>query len=327
MPAAAHRNLIVIGGSAGAMAPLLDLVAGLPRGFAASILIVQHIGAHNSVLPELLTRRGPLPALFPISGRLLEPGVIFVAPPDHHLLVIDGAVRLSRDPKENHARPAIDPLFRSAAIAKGPRVIGVLLSGWLDDGVAGLQAIKACGGLAVVQAPQDAEEPEMPDTARRYVAVDDVLPAAEIARALTAMTSRPIDATPPVPAALIAEHALSVGESEDAVATLDRIGTPSRITCPECSGVLWEIKDAQPPRYRCHTGHGYSIAALDKAQGARTDQALWSALRVLHERERLLREMAAAHRRRDALADAERVDAEADHIAVHAQQLQHLASR
>jgi len=326
MPAPAQRNLIVIGGSTGAVKPLLELVGSLPRGFPASVLIVQHIGAQASMLPELLNRRGSLPALFPASGRLLEPGVIFVAPPDHHLLVTDGAVRLTKDPKENYARPAIDPLFRSAAIAKGPRVIGVILSGLLDDGVAGLQAIKACGGMAIVQDPQDAESPEMPRNACHYVAVDAVLPAAEIADALTMMVSQPVRAAPKVPARLLDEHAISIGEADDPMSTLDQIGTPSRITCPECNGVLWELRDSQPPRYRCHTGHAYTIGALDQAQNTRTDQTLWSALRALQERERLLRIVAAAHRRRDAFDDAARADAEADHLAVHAQQLQQLVS-
>lgn len=326
MPGWAQRNVIVIGGSSGAVKPLLEVVAGLPREFPATILVVQHIGAHTSVLPELLNRRGALPAMFPTSGRLLEPGVIYVAPPDHHLLVSDGAVRLSRDAKENFTRPAIDPLFRSAAIAKGPHVIGVLLSGLLDDGVAGLQAIKACGGLAIVQDPADAEPPEMPQNARDYVAFDALLPAADIAQALIVMAAQRVDAEPSVPAALIEEHRLSIGEADNPIATLDDIGTPSRITCPECSGVLWEIKGAQPPRYRCHTGHAYTIGALDAAQNVRTDQALWAALRALQERERLLRSVAAAHRVREARNDADRADAEADHIAVHAAQLQRLVA-
>jgi len=326
MPAPAQRNLIVIGGSTGAVKPLLELASRLPRGFPASILIVQHIGTHTSMLPELLNRRGPLPAMFPTSGRLLEPGVIFVAPPDHHLLVTDGAVRLSRDAKENYTRPAIDPLFRSAAIAKGPHVIGIVLSGLLDDGVAGLQAIKACGGMAIVQDPREAEEPEMPASALHYVAVDAVLPIAGMAGALTLMVSQPVRTTPSVPAALRDEHALSIGEADDPMATLDHIGKPSRISCPECSGVLWEIKDAHPPRYRCHTGHAYTLGALEQAQAMRTDQSLWTALRALQERERLLRTVAAAHRRREAFADAERVDAEADHLSVHTEQLQRLVA-
>ena len=326
MPPPAQRNLVVIGGSAGAVKPLLDLVGNLPPRFPASVLIVQHIGAQASTLPELLNRRGRLPAMFPTSGRLLEPGVIYVAPPDHHLLVTDGAVRLTKDPKENYARPAIDPLFRSAAIAKGPRVIGVILSGMLDDGVAGLQAIKACGGLAIVQDPLDAEVPDMPRNARNYVAVDAVLPASDIADALTIMVSQPVRAAPSVPARLTEEHAISTGEVDDPMSTLDQIGSPSRLTCPECNGVLWELRDAQPPRYRCHTGHAYTIGSLDQAQNTRTDQMLWSALRALQERERLLRIVATAHRRREAFDEADRADAEADHLAVHAQQLQQLVS-
>lgn len=326
MQATAQRNLIVIGGSTGAIKPLLELAARLSPRFPATLLVVQHIGTHPSVLPDLLNRRGPLPAMFPRSGQLLEPGVIFVAPPDQHLLVIDGAVRLSRDPKENFARPAIDPLFRSAAIARGPRVIGVILSGLLDDGTAGLQAIKACGGLAVVQDPDDAEEPEMPASARDNVAVDALLPATDLAEALSVLVAQDVIAAPPVPAALLDEHTLTTGEAHEPMETLDRIGKRSRIVCPECSGVLWELKGARPPRFRCHTGHAYTLSALEQAHCARTDQALWSALRALQERENLLRTIAEGHRRRDAHDDAERAMAEAEHLALHAQQLQRLVA-
>ena len=326
MQATAQRNLIVIGGSTGAIKPLLELAARLPPRFPATLLIVQHIGTHPSVLPDLLNRRGPLPAMFPRSGQLLEPGVIFVAPPDQHLLVIDGAVRLSRDPKENFTRPAIDPLFRSAAVARGPRVIGVILSGLLDDGTAGLQAIKACGGLAVVQDPDDAEEPEMPASARDNVAVDALLPATDLAEALSVLVAQDVIAAPAVPAALLDEHTLTTGEAHEPMETLDRIGKRSRIVCPECSGVLWELKGARPPRFRCHTGHAYTLNALEQAHCARTDQALWSALRALQERENLLRTLAEAHRRRDAHDDAARAMAEAEHLALHAQQLQRLVA-
>ena len=326
MQATAQRNLIVIGGSTGAIKPLLELAARLSPRFPATLLVVQHIGTHPSVLPDLLNRRGPLPAMFPRSGQLLEPGVIFVAPPDQHLLVIDGAVRLSRDPKENFTRPAIDPLFRSAAVARGPRVIGVILSGLLDDGTAGLQAIKACGGLAVVQDPDDAEEPEMPASARDNVAVDALLPATDLAEALSVLVAQDVIAAPAVPAALLDEHTLTTGEAHEPMETLDRIGKRSRIVCPECSGVLWELKGARPPRFRCHTGHAYTLSALEQAHCARTDQALWSALRALQERENLLRTIAEGHRRRDAHDAAERAMAEADHLALHAQQLQRLVA-
>src|SRR5688572_16379528 len=157
--------MVVIGASAGGVPILLELAAQLPPSLDASVLIVQHIGAHRSILPELLNRRGALRAAHARHGQALEPGMLCVAPPDCHMRVVDDSIRLTRDAKENHTRPAIDPLFRSAAVAKGPQVIGVLLSGRLDDGTAGLQAIKACGGVAVVQDPADAQAPEMPASA------------------------------------------------------------------------------------------------------------------------------------------------------------------
>ena len=319
-----RRDIIVIGSSAGGVPVLLDLVAALPPRFPASILLVQHIGAQPSVLPELLNRRGRLPASFPSAGQLLEPGTVFVAPPDQHLLLVDGAVRLTRDAKENHARPAIDPLFRSAAIAQGSRVIGVILSGRLDDGTSGLQAIKACGGVAVVQDPDEAEEPSMPRSAIDNVGVDAVVPSANLAQTLQSLVGQPAGRPVSIPVDLLCEHQLSTGEAPDPMQNLDALGKPSKIVCPECSGVLWELSDTKPQRYRCHTGHAFTLNSLLQTQASRTDTALWSALRALQEREQLLRSAAQAHRRLQAEAEGARLEFEAEHIARHSQQLQRL---
>ena len=318
---AARRDLIVIGSSAGGIPVLMDLVAGLPADLPASILIVQHIGANPSLLPE----RGRRPAVHVRSEEPLSYGRIYVAPPDHHLLVVGDHVRISRDPKENHARPAIDPLFRSAAIAKGGRVIGVVLSGRLDDGTVGLQAIKACGGVAVVQDPDDAEEPGMPASAIAHVAVDHVVRRDALAATLVRLVGEPLGVQLEVPESLRREQRLSQG-MEDAMETLDSIGTPSKITCPDCNGVLWQIRGSSPPRYRCHTGHAYTLRSLADTQALRTDDTLWSALRALNEREALLREMVQVSRREGDEAEAQRLEQEAAHAAVHAQQLQRIAT-
>ena len=177
------RDLVVIGASAGGVSVLLDLAAALPADFPACVLVALHVGAHRSLLPELMGARGPLRAVHPHDGQALQRGTIFVAPPDHHMLVEDGRIRLNRGPRENHARPAIDPLFRTAALSHGQRVIGVVLSGRLDDGTAGLQAIKRCGGLAVVQDPRDAEYSDMPRRACDHVDVDICVPATRLAGA------------------------------------------------------------------------------------------------------------------------------------------------
>ena len=320
-----RRDIIVVGASAGGLSILMDLAAALPPKFPAALLLVQHIGAHPSTLPELLGARGPNPAVHPRTGERMQNGTIYIAPPDHHLLVVDGMVRLTRDAKENHARPAIDPLFRSAAIAQGPRVIGVVLSGRLDDGTAGLQAIKACGGLAVVQDPDDAEEPGMPASACANVAVDHLVTRATLADVLLGLIGQPAAAVEEVPPALACEQALSEGKG-DTMQNLDAIGTPSKITCPDCSGVLWEIRDSQPRRYRCHTGHAYTQRTLEHTQGTRTDDALWIALRALQERETLLRALAGASRQRSLDAEAARLEAEAEHAQVHARHLQRMVT-
>jgi two-component system, chemotaxis family, protein-glutamate methylesterase/glutaminase len=321
-----RRDIIVIGASSGGVRILLEMAAALPAPIPASILLVQHIGTHRSILPELLIRNGRNPAMHARSGLAIEPGHIYVAPPDHHMLVVGNEIRLTREAKENHARPAIDPLFRSAAISMGSRVIGVVLSGRLDDGTAGLQAIKAGGGLAVVQEPADAEAPDMPASASANVAVDHYVTRQTLAGTLMRLVDEPIS-SPRVtaPPELVQEFQLSLGEG-DAMEQLDAIGRTSKITCPDCNGVLWEINDSHPPRYRCHTGHAYTQRTLEHTQQTRADEALWSALRALQEREALLDTMARACRARSDADEAQRLEAEAEHVKMHAQQLQQIVA-
>ena len=321
-----RRDIIVIGASSGGVRVLLDMAAALPAPIPASVLLVQHIGTHRSILPDLLMRSGRNPATHARSGLPIEPGHIYVAPPDHHMLVVGNEIRLTREAKENHARPAIDPLFRSAAISMGPRVIGVVLSGRLDDGTAGLQAIKACGGVAVVQDPANAEAPDMPASARANVAVDHYVTRETLAGTLMRLVDEPIS-SPRVaaPPELIQEFQLSLGEG-DAMEQLDAIGRTSKITCPDCNGVLWEINNSHPPRYRCHTGHAYTQRTLEHTQGTRTDEALWKALRALQEREALLGAMARACRARSDADEAQRLEAEAEHVKTHALQLQRIVA-
>jgi two-component system, chemotaxis family, protein-glutamate methylesterase/glutaminase len=289
-PAPAHpRDLVVIGASAGGVRVLLDLAAALPADFAACVLVVLHVGAHRSVLPELMGARGALPARHPLDGEALQRGMIFIAPPDQHMLIDGERIRLTRGPKENHARPAIDPLFRTAALAHGARVIGVVLSGRLDDGTAGLQSIKQCGGLAVVQDPLDAEQPEMPGSANTHVDVDACVPAAQLAQTLVSLVDAPFIASPQAaPSRIVLDQAVSVGRG-DPMEHLQALGQPSRFSCPECAGVLWELDGTRPRRYRCHTGHGFTLRSLAYTQKVGTDEALWGAMRALQEREAVLR--------------------------------------
>jgi two-component system chemotaxis response regulator CheB len=294
------RDIVVIGTSTGGMEALRLLVAGLPSGFSPAVLIVMHIGPHESILPSLLARTSILPVRQARHGDLVEAGRILVAAPDFHLtLVRDGAqcrVVLARTAKENHTRPAIDPLFRAAAAAFRERAIGVILTGALDDGTAGLAAIKACGGDAVVQDPAEAMVPDMPASAIDNVAVDQVLKLAEIPPALVrladAKTQGRIGApgTRDVPQWVQLENKFAVEGVE--MQSLDLLANPSTFTCPDCHGTLWELKDQRPRRFRCHTGHAYTERNLIALQGEQVEDAIWCAMRALQERELLLRRMA-----------------------------------
>ena len=318
-------RIVVVGASAGGVRALQILAAGLPAGFPAPLLVVQHVGNYPSILPRLIARSGPLPAAHAADGEAIRPGHIHVAPPDHHMLVEDGRIRLSRGPKEQHARPAIDPLFRSAALAWRAQAIGVLLTGLLDDGTAGLQAIKRCGGIAVVQDPEDAEAPSMPSSALRYVEVDHSAPLDAIGALLTQLVSR---APAPVRAAGGAEREMRENEimlgKGDFMEHLKSIGKPSTFVCPECDGALWEIEGSKPRSFRCHTGHAFSLRNLQHAQSEAADDALWSAFRALQEKEVLLRDLAESHAAADAAGEAQRLRDEAERTAQHARTLRAL---
>ena len=287
-----RRNVIVIGASAGGVEALRFLVAELPVDLQAAVLVVLHIPNYGgSVLPSILSRAGPLAARHPVSGERLPFGQILVAPPDQHLVVDRGRVWLTRGPKENGHRPAIDVLFRSAARDAGTRVIGVVLSGVLDDGTAGLSAVVARGGTAVVQDPADALYPGMPTSAIRAVAVDEILPSADIGKVLVGLTAEEVDSdgTPVNP--LMEMEADLAMMHDQAMNAEDRPGVPSGFSCPDCSGVLFEIRDGDLVRYRCRVGHAWSSESLYGEQTQQLDSALWMALRALEEKATLARTM------------------------------------
>lgn len=288
------HDLIVIGASAGGVEALTALVAGLPANLPAAVCVVVHIPATNvSVLPKILARAGVLPAKHPVDGEMLQKGRIYVAPPDRHLLIRAGTLRLGHGPRENGHRPAADPLFRSAARQLGPRVIGVVLSGGLDDGTAGLQAVKACGGIAVVQDPSEALAPGMPRSAVEQVAVDYVVPIAEMGPLLVRLATDPApEGVPPVSREM--EKELQVARlDENGVLHPGGAGPPSEFVCPECGGTLYEIDEGNLLRFRCRVGHAYGPDSLGAEQGRAIEEAMWSALRALEERAALCRRMIA----------------------------------
>jgi two-component system chemotaxis response regulator CheB len=288
----ANHDVVAIGASAGGFQALSELAKGLPGDFPAALLVTIHLHPEASrVLPDLIDRAGPLPAAFAEDGEEIAAGGIYIAPPDRHLLVDEGRVILRRGPRENGARPAIDPMFRSVALSYGNRAIGVILTGGLNDGSSGLHAIKRCGGIAVVQDPRDAQNPDMPTSALAATPVDHVVKLGDMAGLLSRLVAQPAGRGAPAPDDLRREVSIAAERDSD-MATNDRLGERSVLTCPECHGMLWEIKDGELVRYRCHVGHAFTLEALEAEQATELDRALASALRALGERIHVVRRLA-----------------------------------
>jgi two-component system chemotaxis response regulator CheB len=288
------RNIIVIGASSGGIDALRTIVRSLPANFSASVFVVLHVSpASPGILDEILTRAGELPAVTPGDGERIQPGRIYVAPPDRHMLIEPGIVRLTRGPRENRFRPAVDPLFRSAAQTYGPRVIGVVLTGDLDDGTAGLWAVKRLGGTAIVQDPGDALYPSMPRSAMSHVKVDYCVPLEEIAPVLVNLTvdTSEREGALKVPEEIQIEVRIANGHTALDAGVM-KLGEPSNYVCPECNGVLLQLNEDDRPRFRCHTGHAYSVESLMAAIQEGVEDALWNAVRCLEENILLTRQLA-----------------------------------
>jgi two-component system chemotaxis response regulator CheB len=287
----AGRNIVVIGGSSGALEAVRTILSGLPPTLDASLFIVLHTSPDSpGLLDRLFGRVTKFPVVYPHDKERIAPRNIYVAPPDFHLLVKRSHLRLTRGPRENRFRPAIDPLFRSAATAHGPRVIGVILSGAQDDGAVGMRLIKSSGGVAIAQDPSEAIIPSMPLAAIRHVDVDHVLPASEIAEAIARLAAEPIAVSE---VNMTDRERTDVSEAgSDAIHEADALGPPSPFTCPECGGTLWESKNGGLLQFKCHVGHRYSGDSLESAQAEQLDRALWAGLRALEESAELRRRMA-----------------------------------
>lgn len=280
-----QKDIIVIGASAGGFEALKKIVAGLPPDFSASIFIVWHMSPDvRGILPQVLNRVNTIAAANAYNNEEIKPRRIYVAPPDRHMLIEDGKILITHGPKENRFRPAVDPLFRSAAYAFGNRVIGIILSGALDDGTAGLWTVKHYGGTAIVQDPMDAEVPSMPESAMRQVKIDHCVGISELPQLLVRLSKEPVTENVDVMKDEQTKKEIEIAAEERALEKgILQFGQLSPYTCPECHGVLSRLQNGNIVRYRCHTGHAYSSDALIASITEKIEDSLYSALRGMDE--------------------------------------------
>jgi two-component system, chemotaxis family, protein-glutamate methylesterase/glutaminase len=292
----ANRDVVAIGASAGGIEALQQILSALPEKLDAALLIVLHTSnGAGGLLPLIMQRCSRMVVVDPHDGDPIEKGKVYIAPPDHHMVVEGNILRILRGPRENLHRPAIDPLFRSAAASYDGRVIGVVLTGLLDDGTAGLMVIKARGGQTIVQNPDEALFSSMPKSALEQVPDAIIVPLQDIAETIVRLTREPISQIPTQ-----ADRAERNAEKESAIAEFamseiendDRVGRPSAFACPDCGGVLWEIDEGGFLRFRCRVGHAFTARHLDAEQRHAVETALWSGLRALEESASLYRRMA-----------------------------------
>ncbi|HKD38385.1 MAG TPA: chemotaxis protein CheB [Pirellulales bacterium] len=313
------RDILVIGGSAGAVEPLRSLIRSLPADFDVAVFAVLHVPPdYESLLPEVLATPRGLPVEFAQQGQRIEPGRVSIAPPDHHLMLRADRMEVTHGPRENHSRPAIDPLFRTAARAFGSRVVAVLLSGMLGDGTAGFLAVRNAGGYTIIQDPGEAAFSEMPQKALRIAGADEILPSDKIPARLIQLaqqrpggahmdTNDPIDEMPEV-----------VNHDKNDQVDGKRIGQPSLYTCPECGGVLWQVDGGPPLRFRCHVGHSYYGETLWTEQAEGLEAGLWISVRSFMEKATLARQLAAQNRRGGKEKVARKFEEEAEAVEGYA---------
>ncbi len=280
----ANRDVLAIGTSAGGVSALRFLAERLPADFPASVLVTIHLSRDfNSSLDDILGKAGPLPATFATDGLPIERGQIFIAPPDRHLLLDGNAIVLGRGPRENNSRPGIDPMLRSVAVCCGSRTIGAVLTGTLNDGTSGLQAIKSCGGTSVVQDPKDAAFADMPRNAIAGEKPDYIVRLEHMPALFERLVAQPEGDPMPVPEGIRMEVEIAKG-TPLGMEGMDRLGRRSVLTCPDCNGVMWEIDDGELVRFRCHVGHAYTAESMSLGLDENLRRAMASAVRALEER-------------------------------------------
>lgn len=284
------NQVIVIGTSAGGMEALKKLLSQLQPEFPVPILVVQHISADaaGNALINSLKKVTTLNCQHATTGAILLPGHLYLAPSDHHLMIdSDKKLLITKGAHENRSRPAINPLFRSAAVAFGAGVIGILLTGYLDDGTDGLKVISECGGICIVQNPEDADYPDMPKNAINQVNVGYVVPIIEMGGLIYQLIARKIEKNKSVSKNILIETAIAERVTSD-LKSVNALGTQVPFNCPACGGVLWKMDETGSARYRCHTGHAYTAVTLLADQTSKIEETMWTALRMFEERKNLL---------------------------------------
>jgi two-component system chemotaxis response regulator CheB len=309
-------KVVVIGTSAGGLDALRKLVGQLQKDFPVPILIVRHISADatGNILLDELNKLNTVKCEQAKNAGNLKPGHLYMAPSDHHLMIgEDLKMLVTKGAQENRSRPAIDPLFRSAAVAFGPGVIGILLTGYLDDGTSGMKAIQRCGGTCIVQDPDDAEYPDMPRNAMTNVDVDHCLPIAEMGGLLYKLIPQKLAKRKPVPKDILIEFKIAQRVLSD-LSAVNVLGEQVPFNCPGCGGVLWNVEKDASMRFRCHTGHAYTAATLLAEQTKKIEETMWTALRMFEERKNLLTDMARNKKGISSKSALERVKMQQVHI-------------
>jgi two-component system, chemotaxis family, protein-glutamate methylesterase/glutaminase len=284
-----NSMLIVVGASAGGAEALKILLAQFPDDFPAPIFIVNHMSANatGEALLNVLNESCHLPCVHAHDKQSIKISNVYLAPSDQHMLIVDGKILITKGARENRSRPAIDPLFRSAAVAYGNRVIGIILTGYLDDGTSGMMAIKRCGGICIAQDPEDASYPDMPKSVIANVGAHYCLPVAQMGALLSELVSRELPESKQIPKDIAIEAKIARRVLSD-LPSVEALGDQVPFNCPDCGGVLWEIKDGKLLRFRCHTGHAFTSKVLLAQQTAKIEETLWVALRMFEERQNLL---------------------------------------
>jgi len=285
-----NNHIVVVGTSAGGMKALIKLVEQLPKDFPAPLLIVQHISADatGDALLNSLNKIGKLKCIHAKQGNKIESGHLYLAPSDHHLMIEkDGTLLVTKGAQENRSRPAIDPLFRSAAASFGNRTIGILLTGYLDDGTAGLITIQRCKGIIIIQDPADADYPDMPKNALNQIKPDYCIPIAEMGGVLSTLMTRKTGKQLVIPEDILKEVKIAQRVLSD-LPSVNSLGEQVPFNCPGCGGVLWKMDKGSSLRYRCHTGHAYTATTLLAEQTEKIEETMWTALRMFEERKNLL---------------------------------------